>query len=223
MTRMKDLHHYEQKIRWGWMIWPFVAVLIACFLVISVDALSIDDVNDSVGEAHYGSLPSGVIQLAPASYLVDFKADVTPLDICKGATTEGSGAKITKRFPEIGKIYVECYVEQKWNFGRKDDPSLGDGYVIAAQKQPFLIIFGIAAGLSLIYPLFNLFYEGFGLLNDGRKARKERKQNYHKLTARYAAIQSAYARDEIDDLQLDKKLKELVAEGYEIPDKEVFT
>lgn len=48
------------------------------------------------------------------------------------------------------------------------------------------------------------------------------KSTYDSQLARYKAIQAAYARDEINDLEFDKKLQTLVDDGFTLPDSGIF-
>jgi hypothetical protein len=225
MKRTKNLNTYDQEQRFNWMIGPFLAVLAIGLIVLTIDAICIDDVNSADENTHKGPVPVGVIELSRDSYLLSRKTDATPLGICKGTGDSSSevGAHETRRIPSLDSTFVKCWGEQNWNFKPAvDNPGFLDGLVTSAQKQVMQIVFGVSLGLSLIYPLLVIFVNSYGATKDRIQERRHRRIKYDAQLARYRAIQASYSKDEIDDLQFDKKLQALVQEGFTLPDEGIF-
>lgn len=224
MRRTKDLGYHEASNRGGWMVGPLIAVLVVSFAAVFIDTIAIDDKNLDADSDHPGPLPAHVVQLSDHAYLIQEGAGVAPNDICQGGTTDGEGVDGTSRVPGLNAFFAECYVDQTWNNSKKNsgDFNFAEAGQKAISKPGWYLPSAIFILLSLIFPFIVGVNELVGRRSDKRKAKAQKKITYNKQLAQYRALQESWSKDEIDDLQFDKKLQKLVNDGFTVPDSGVF-
>lgn len=223
MKRYSEFGYHTRETLKGWMIVPAVIFAIAWALAFTIDVLAIDDQNDIAEASHTGSVPAHVVTLNADAYLLQDGSHVTPQDICHGSTTEGANARESRRIDALNAVYVQCYLDQSWNVKQETiDPNLGQALGTSIAKPAFIITGVVGLGIALLLPLILLLNEAVAIAAGYKQRKVDKREKYNALAARYRAIQASYSRDEIDDLQFDKKVQELVKEGYNLPDRDIF-
>jgi hypothetical protein len=207
-----------------WYALLVVGVIIALFVnTIATDEAGLND-ND-----HREAMPTGVVELTGNSYLIT-NSDIDHNDICKGDsadTDDGQTIEATARIEQLqDTTYLQCDKEQIWSVNKKESPNFGEAMLSTLGNAWFIGSSALGFLIMSIYPVALLLSNGRHnrRVDKAEKAaaEKEERDKYDALEARYRAIQSAYARDEIDDLQFDNKVKALVDDGYQLPDKDIF-
>lgn len=214
---------YDEDKLWGWIaafVVPFLVVLLACTII-----------KDDAGTKewnHRESLPAGVVQVNPWTYLIEPSAKIAPGAICRGSTSQGPPVTQATDVAQLHHAtFVQCQRSQTWNDNRRGSPNFGNAMMTTlTEDRGFQIPFA-AWLLVCLTAVASLLVSGASRQKRRRRAQEEseriaKSQQYDRHLAEYRAVQAAYARDEIDDLQLDKKIKNLVANGFDIPDGEIF-
>jgi hypothetical protein len=209
---------YSEQTAWLWCFW--LAVLATC-AALTINTIATDN-GGSDPEDHQGPVPAGVAQLSPQAYLIEPDSNVVPGQICKG-TGGSSNASPIESVADVKSLhhatYAHCYADQHWNRPYKKSPNFGDAMISTGTNKWFF-------GPVLIVALALALWAAALILPRNYHAKKQAKENakmlYDKQLAQYRALQSSWSKDEIDDLQFDKKIQALVAQGFEVPDEGVF-
>jgi hypothetical protein len=224
MKRFEDFSGSKQYTMKGWMQAPICIFAICWAIAFLVDTIAIDDRNANADSKHTGPVPERVIQFTSHSYLVQEDAPVSASDICLGGSVDGSGVAVTTLVDDLDGTYVECYTGQEWNVSEEiaKDQSFGEALGTAISKSAFIWTGIVGLLVTLWFPIFMGLREMVAIAVTRKQRKADAKVKYDGLMARYRALQSSYSKDEIDDLQFDKKLQELVSAGLNLPDRDIF-
>jgi hypothetical protein len=202
----------------GW----YVAILCVAAIALGVNAVETDS-NGLQSEDHREALPAQVVKLSPQSYIIERGAIVTTEQICKGdnSDTDDEPYEVDHPVPQLDNAtFAQCDLPQRWDARGASSPNFGESILLTLTTPGWFIPTGIALLLNSVWPLF--------LVGTERRRKKvaaklAKEREYNKLLERYRAYQGAYARDEINDLEFDARIKKLVEEdGFELPDKGLF-